>query len=140
MTRLLNRLDSTMEATARGLTRRRLMQRAGTGALGVAFGTAYLWQRPDLASGQHTACQGILCSSTRCYDSGYCHCTTRTKRRAYTRGYCLGCDGGTACWTEQHGCLWRCCDCCADYDTLWYTCDFCGGFFWACVCRGIVSC
>jgi hypothetical protein len=133
MSRALAALDDAVANAARGMTRRRLVRRASAAALGLAYGTAFLWQRPDLSGANHNACSGVHCSSTRCYDSGYCHNTTRTGRRGYNTNYCIGSSGGVACWSNNG---YRCCDCCADYNTGSFSCQLCGGFFWACGCYG----
>lgn len=139
--KILTRLDGAVAATASGMTRRRLLRRAGGTALAMSFGTAFAWQRPDLAHAGQIACGGYPnCRDTRCYSNGTCHNTSASRRQYYASGTCAPYQGGISCWNEQHGCLWRCCDCCVDYNTGSIACSGCGGSRWACLCRGIISC
>lgn len=108
---VIDGIEQGVATVARGITRRRLLRRAGKGALGVAFGTAYLWHRPLPAyAGQF--CSGARCNETRCYDTGRCHCTCRTRPATYQGWTCNQC-GDYGCWIT--GSCYRCCDCCVDY-------------------------
>jgi hypothetical protein len=129
--------DGVVIGAARALTRRRLFRRAGGVVLGGTLGVAFVGERtkPSLAQGQ-TACPSVaLCSSTRRYGDGTCHHTLRSKRGGYLQYNCLFSNNYPQCWTEQHGCLWVCCDCCVDYNTGSGLCSSCGGAFYACICR-----
>jgi hypothetical protein len=134
-----NAIDSMVAGSARGVTRRRFLRRAGQAAFGTAVAVAYgsLTVRPAEAAvcGPSPYCN----LSTRCYSSGACHNTSRTKPRAYSKFYCISSGAGYPnCWyaTSPAGNRYRCCDCCADYNTGGNRCSTnCGSGFYACICR-----
>lgn len=127
------RVDEAVRRSAGGVSRRRFLRRFGDVAAGVAFGTAFLWRRPDLALANHP---GNPCSGKHCY-AGYCGSAGRcksgqlnVKRRGYLRNYCVS-DTSPHCW-EAAG--FRCCDCCSTDNNGENQCSLCSGLMWQCGC------
>ena len=141
MTRPLATLDHAVLATARGITRRRLLRRAGSGAFGLLVAGAFFSRTAEEAFADQVACSagGIpVCSSTRCYSNGTCHNTLQTRPAYHNTGTCTT---SNHCWLEQPAnCIWQCCDCCVNYNTGFEACNSCAGIYWGCACRAILAC
>lgn len=143
--------DELVVRAARGtaLTRRRFLRNAGCAAVSTSFvlamGTranaSHVSGCGDLKADGRVCGPSPYCSSSRCYESGACHNSTRTKPRAYASNYCIGSgDGYVNCWcTAAFGNKYRCCDCCVDYNTGGNACQSnCGSGWYACICNGYI--
>lgn len=124
-------LDELVVRSARRVSRRGFLRRLANGAVGVAFGTAFLWRRPDLAAANHNPCSGKHCASTLCGSEGRCKSgQLNIKRRRYNGNYCVS-DTTPHCW-EAGG--YRCCDCCSTTNNGENSCTLCSGLMWQCGC------
>jgi hypothetical protein len=138
MSQALAKVDRFVLGAADQMTRRRMFRRGGGLAMTTAFGAAFLGSRTEGALANHgPICRNsIRCASDRCQSNGHCDNDLRTKPGGYNRFNCFYSGGGfTQCWTEQHNCLWVCCDCCVDYNTGFGQCANCPGIMHACICR-----
>ena len=133
--------DTIVAATAKGLSRRRMLGNAGSVALGAALFTA-LGAKSDVAEAQCASAYPCgpapMCGCDRCND-----------------GYSWQCDGaepntdparwgpGSQPCSPSYGNCWmsgsiHCCDCCAYFPTcrtgaLCYNCG--AGNWYKCICR-----
>jgi hypothetical protein len=130
-----------VEGAARGITRRRLMRRAGSVALGAAVVTAYgsRTREEAIACTSPSPCYGApLCGSHRC-NGFYCAAgRSDTNWSCYGGGRCCGNSGVDNCW-EYTPTRTRCCDCCAYRPscTTGASCSGCGSSGWyTCICKG----
>jgi hypothetical protein len=142
--------DRATVATARGLTRRRLLRNVGGMALGATVATAYAGRRPAAAS--HCAASSYsgpcgpapLCGSSRCDGGGSsCNAANGVTFARWESGQapCDKPDGSLYrnCWCEGST---RCCDCCVYHPGCRdYRCigTWCGADDWKCICRGTSS-
>jgi hypothetical protein len=134
--------ERVVARTATGITRRRLLRRAGGVALGAALAAAYLdkvatdpafavtcFGHGDIHCG--LACKTEPCGpSPKCGDN-HCHANgqcmqndvggSHTKGRTYEGGECTALpdvDYRGNCWCNcSGGKMRRCCDCCQENDT-----------------------
>jgi hypothetical protein len=136
--------ESVAAATARLVSRRRLLRNAGTVALGTAMTTAYFGMRPEVAQActfSSVCGPSPLCGPSRC--SGYsCVPSTTTKWMKYGLYQC-GTNANDNCWSVcRNNILWYCCDCCAKNagcTTNAQPCTGCGSTGWtSCICRAQV--
>jgi hypothetical protein len=112
--------ESLAAATARVMTRRRLLRNAGGVALGAALTTAYLGTRPEAKAACTTSSvcgPSPLCGSFRC--DGY-HCDVIANETLWAKWGpgeqpCSVDSGVDNCWDvcSPAGKEHRCCDCCA---------------------------
>jgi hypothetical protein len=131
--------DRLVAATARGVTRRRFVRRAGSVALGGVIAGAYVL-RPEEAraacnwdiapcSGS-PLCGGFRCDGYKCIVSS----TPHTNWSCYTRYLCCNNAGTANCWCNGGT---RCCDCCAyDAGCKITECTCHSSNHWGCICRG----
>lgn len=142
MSRLTRGPERLVHGAARGMTRRRLLRRAGSVALGAAVTTAYLGRGGSevaVACTNPSPCFGApLCGGHRC--NGYLCRSGRadTNYMCYAAYRCCGNAGVDNCW-EHTQTRTRCCDCCALNAgcTTGGRCSGCGGGVWhACICKG----
>ena len=125
------RLDEAVLRSARGVSRRGFLRRLANGAAGVAFGTAFLWRRPDLALANHNDCSGRHCAAAYCGSAGRCKSgLLNVKRRRYLGNYCVS-DTFPHCWETAN---YRCCDCCSTTNNGESSCSLCSGLMWQCGC------
>lgn len=132
--------ERLVTASAKGMTRRRFMRRAGTTALGAAVTTAYLGRRSDEAKAcaNPAPCYGApRCGGHRCNGFQCDAARADTNWSCYGGGQCCGNAGYDNCW-EAPGRI-RCCDCCAHNAecTTGAPCSGCGSSNWhTCICLG----
>jgi hypothetical protein len=147
---ILQPVDRMVAASARTLTRRKMLRGAGA-TIATSVVAAGVW-RPGMAwaecvgiaprfSGNRVCGPSPYCNDWRCYSSGACHNTSNHKPRGYGGSSCISTGEGYGnCWCVcDSNNLYRCCDCCANTyqggDTVY--CSGCGGGNWyRCICRG----
>jgi hypothetical protein len=137
--------DRVVAASARGLTRRRILRNASGVALGGVVATAYAFRTPAEAGhcssssysgpcGPSPLCGPCRCNGYRCVVPGSSGCWQQWS--CYVEERCCADSGVRNCWCEGS---YRCCDCCAYdpgcKDTACST-SSCGGNYWVCICRG----
>jgi len=142
MTKTLSTSSAAIvEATARGLTRRKLLRNAGGVALGTSLATALVLRGPEPAYGcaSSSPCgPAPLCGCTRCNDGYNWQCdgaedNTDPARWGSGSQPCSPSYGN--CWNEGG---YHCCDCCARDAgcTTGSSCYSCGSGTWhKCICR-----
>ncbi len=146
--------EDLVERSARGISRRRFLRRAG-GAVAAASIASVVWRpgmawaeciaRTDPFNADRICGPSPYCSSTRCYDSGRCHHSTQHRARTYGGNRCVSeITDYSNCWCVcKSGNLYRCCDCCADTYQGGIT-DYCeratcptpNQGWYECICRG----
>lgn len=137
--------DAVVAASARGLTRRRMLGNLGSVGFGAALATATFGNSPEDAFANHYADQNYgkcgpspICACHRCNNGEAFQCDgaeTGVGYAHYTHGqsYCVSPSGTSNCWPEDG--YW-CCDCCAHSPGLTFDrCTGCGTDWWKCICE-----
>jgi hypothetical protein len=150
--------EVVVAASARGLTRRRLLGNAGNVGLGAALASAYLGRR-DVAYAGHYSDQNAgycgpspVCGCSRCDYGSNAQCDGVESGIGYTANWVHGnspcsssCEGPryrgqcrNNCWPEGPNSYW-CCDCCVhNAGQRFDKCTGCGwdeSNWWKCICE-----
>lgn len=150
LTRTKAALDTSIVRAATTISRRQLLRRGGTFALGAALSAALIgseFSGRALATGTCSSPCGPspFCGGANCNGSGQCGTGTPNCQNRPHNG--SSCGAGTNCWTETYcpasSCpanpgSWKCCDCCCPSAPHGGgSCSGCSGMNtkWACICR-----
>jgi hypothetical protein len=147
---LTSQSERLAAATAKGVTRRRMLRNVGGVALGATVGSAYLGTRPDVAEacaywascGTSPRCADFRCRSAAGLTYECNAGRADTAWRNYNTSQCGG-GGPINCWTVcNSGRRVRCCDC-AGQNTAG-GCGFvvsgCGSGTWrSCICAAQIG-
>jgi hypothetical protein len=149
--------EAVVAASAKGLTRRRMLGNAGSLGLGAALSAAYFGRSdPAIAShlGDHNPGRcgpSPVCGCGRCNWGSNAQCDAVQDGIGYTHDWVHGsancsssCAGGpysgcrNNCWPEGPASYW-CCDCCvhnagARFDHCW-NCGWDQNNWWKCICE-----